>query len=611
MLAPRVLAPLVLVSLCAAPALARAQEGLASGSASQVLEELEAWDVEAAEAIVRRLALENPDDPGVRFLEARVAFELGEYDRAVELYDAALGDRAAGSPDYSLAVAAAKEARGTVVEESAHFTIRYKPGRDAALVPYAVEALEAAFDALTKDLGYAPPRKVRVEFYGSAKALARVSSLTEEAIKTTGTIALCKYNRLMVTSPRALVRGYEWQDTLAHEFVHFLVTRKSRNTVPIWLHEGMAKYLETRWRGPAGLALEPAAEVLLARAVKADKLITFQRMHPSIAMLPSQEDAALAFAEVFTAIEFVDRKATMNGVQSIIERMRAGKTDREAVSLALALPFERFEAQWKASLRTRPLPKGARELEKLQFQDEKQQARRKEKENSWDRGELGGIANPEARKHAHLGELFRGRNRLGPAALEFERAIQLAGPSYPPLARKYALVKIAGGQGADAEKALRASLAEYPNDDTNHLLLGQVLVQSGRAAEAGRHFMVANQRNPFDPGIHAGLLAVARALGDAGLESRERDVIAILGGTKTTWRAAVPGGVVSLGYLRIETPVGARVVIDGVDTGLTTPVSEHPLAAGSHVVRLELEGAERIERTVTIAADQLVPFPQP
>lgn len=591
----------------AAPAVA---EGPASGSAAEVLELLEAWDVEAAEALVQQLARERPDDPGVRFLQARVAFELGEYERAAELYGAALGDRAAGSEDYALATSAAKEARNTVVEESAHFTVRYKPGRDAALVPYALESLEAAWDALTKDLDFTPPRKVRVEFYGSAKALARVSTLSEEAIKTTGTIALCKYNRLMVTSPRALVRGYEWQDTLAHEFVHFLITRKSRNTVPIWLHEGIAKYLETRWRGPAGLALEPGAEVLLARAVKADKLITFARMHPSIALLPSQEDAALAFAEVFTAIEFVDRRASMKGVQQIIEQLRAGKSDREAVSLAVGLPFEKFEAQWKASLRKRPLPKSMRGLEKLEFQDEKQQARKKEGEKSWDRGELGGLEDADARKHAHLGELFRARNRLGPAAIEFERAIKIAGPSYPPLARKYALVKLATGHGADAEKALRASLADYPHEATNHLLLGQILVQTGRAAEAGPHFLEANQRNPFDPDIHAGLLAVGTATGNSGLVSREQDVLAILQGRKSTWRAAAPGGVVAVGYLRIEAPAGARVVIDGVDTGLTAPVAEHPLTAGSHVVRLELEDGQVLEHTLEIGADQLVPFPQ-
>ena len=58
-------------------------------------------------------------------------------------------------------------------------------------------------------------------------------ALTEEEIKTSGTIALCKYNRLMITSPRDLVYGYGWADTVAHELIHLLINRRSRNTVPI------------------------------------------------------------------------------------------------------------------------------------------------------------------------------------------------------------------------------------------------------------------------------------------------------------------------------------------------------------------------------------------
>jgi tetratricopeptide (TPR) repeat protein len=491
--------------------------------------------------------------------------------------------------------------------------VRYKPGKDAALVPYAIETMEAAWAALSKDLGYEPPKKVRLEFYSSPKALARVSSLSEEAIKTTGTIALCKYNRLMVTSPRALWRGYEWQDTVTHEFTHFMVSRKSRNTVPIWIHEGIAKYLETRWRGKAGLALDPGAELLLARAVKNDKLIPFARMHPSIAMLPSQEDAATAFAEVFTAIEFVDRKLGMAGVRAIIDNLKAGKSDREAVSAALGMSFEQFEKQWKASLKSRPYPKNAPPIEKLVFKDERKTETKAEREKSYERGELGSLPTPEARQHAHLGELLRARNRLVAASIEYEKAIKAAGDKgreFPPLARKYALTKLALNQGSDAEQILRTSLKAYPEDETNHLLLGRVLVGANRAAEAKEHFEIALQRDPFDPEIHAGLIAVAKATKDSGLEAREKDVLKILLGEKLTWRAPEPGKNTLIGFLRIEAPAGARVFVDGVDTGLTSPVEEHALPAGSHVVKLVPEKGDAIERTVVINPDELVPFPQ-
>ncbi|SVC79051.1 uncharacterized protein METZ01_LOCUS331905, partial [marine metagenome] len=34
-----------------------------------------------------------------------------------------------------------------------------------------------------------------------------------EDIATSGTVALCKYNRIMIISPGSLVRGYNWMDS--------------------------------------------------------------------------------------------------------------------------------------------------------------------------------------------------------------------------------------------------------------------------------------------------------------------------------------------------------------------------------------------------------------
>lgn len=141
--------------------------------------------------------------------------------------------------------------------ESEHFIFLYPPGKDAVLAPWALEALEAQRAALLEDLGYAPPGKVRIELVNDASELARASTLSKKEIDATGTIAICKFNKLIVTSPKAVLKGYDWLDTLAHEYTHLVVTQKGHNSVPIWLQEALAKYLESRWRGRAGQALPP------------------------------------------------------------------------------------------------------------------------------------------------------------------------------------------------------------------------------------------------------------------------------------------------------------------------------------------------------------------
>jgi len=580
-----------------------------SADARGAMELLEAWDVEGAESLLAELEKKAPDAPATRYVAGRVAFERGDYAQAAREYEEAFGDRAKDSDDWQLAAASEREMRGTVQEESAHFVLRYKPGRDALLVPYATDALEAQLRALGEDLGWKPARKVRVEFLTTPGALARLSDLPLEAVRTTGTVALCKYDKLLVSSPRALLQGYGWLDTLAHELTHLAVTRRSRNTVPIWLHEGIAKFLESRWNGAAGRAMEPGGEALLSRAVRRGTLVPFAKMHPSIALLPSAEEAALAYAEVFAAVELVHRKAGMAGLRAILDRQRDGQDFRQAVGGAVGMSFAQFEARWKESLRSRPAPPPDAQFERLVFRDEKKRESRKEREKSWDRGSLGTLANVQARKHAHLGELLRARGRTDAAAAELDKAVAIAGAEHPVLARKYAIVKLALGKPAEAERALRASLKRWPDEPANHALLGRVLAETGRAAEARGHLLAANAHDPFDPEIHEALLAAAKTLGDAGAVARETDVLAVIGGTKTTWTAALPGKAPeATGYLRIEKPGGARVFVDGVDTGLTTPVEEHALPAGKHVIRLEPEGAPPVERTVEVAPDALVPF---
>src|SRR5207253_2399876 len=294
-------------------------------------------------------------------------------DEAAKAY-AEAQERGAGSApenDARLARAAAEETKGNEVFESAHFVLRTRPGKDTLLAPYALEALEKAYTGLTKDLGIEPPQKVRVEIYDSARSLARVSPLTIDQIKNSGTIALCKYNRLMVTSPKALLRGYPWLDTVSHEFVHYLVTQKGRNTVPIWLQEGLAKFLETRWRGAPGMAVDDMSISLLQDAAKKDKLIPFAKMHPSIAMLPTQEQAALAFAEVEAAIRLLYQRGGQPALTELVSAMAAGMTDEEAVAQAYGKSFAEFEADWQAELkkpRAKEVPHIARRYAFAQMQ---------------------------------------------------------------------------------------------------------------------------------------------------------------------------------------------------------------------------------------------------
>ncbi len=522
---------LLLVTLAALPAPARSTSQIAE----RIDSDLEAWDIEGAQRGLDELTSEDRGSVAAAYFRARVLFEQGKYAESVAAFGEARSRGAAQINGFEaqarLAQAAADEVKGDEAQESAHFVVYTRPGKDALLVPYALEALEKAYAALTRDLGYSPPAKVRVEVYETAQALARVSPLTVAEIKASGTIALCKYNRLMITSPRALLRGYAWLDTLSHEFVHYLVTRKGRNAVPIWLQEGLAKFLETRWRGAPGQAVDETSTGLLTRAARDRKLIPFAAMHPSIAKLPTQEMAALAFAEVESAIKLLHQRGGQQALTELVAAMATGFSDENAVAQAYGKPFAQFEQEWRADLlkpRREPAsqaPGSARPLasRKLIF---KEDARKKGAGAAQDAVEER-PTDPEAKRAVRLGEIFFARRRWAAAALEYGKARARLSREVPLLARRYAFAQIQLGRLGEAESALAAAVSRDPQDEAAQVLYARVLEKRGEYLKARSALDAGISVDPFDPELHDVYLAVAKGLKDDALIEREKRALAL------------------------------------------------------------------------------------
>src|SRR5687768_6131990 len=97
--------------------------------------------------------------------------------------------------------------------------------------------------------------------------------------------------------------------------------------------------------------MSPSMLALLGDRVRKNELIPFEKMHPSIALLPTAEDAATAFAEVYFAIDLIHREQGPAGLRTIIDQLRSGKDDKTAVATATGRSFPAFEKAWLAHVR--------------------------------------------------------------------------------------------------------------------------------------------------------------------------------------------------------------------------------------------------------------------
>ncbi len=509
-------------------------KGEAKARLQNVEQSLSDWDIEGARRELEAAEKVAPKDTEpVRYFRGRLLFEEGRYAEAIKELEGA-GVRDKPGSWLRLVKDTARITEKYEKQESDHFIFMYPPGKDAVLAPWALDGLESMAKAMEADLGFKPKGKVRIEIVSNARELSQVSTLTKKQIQDTGTIAICKFNKLMVTSPKALVHGYDWLDTVSHEYVHYAVSNVSRNTVPIWLHEGLAKYLESRWRGPYGAAMTPSTLALLGSRVRSNTLVPFEKMHPSMALLPTAEDAATAFAEVYFAIDLLFQREGSKGLKELLQQMAGGESDQRSVAFVFKAPFPQFEKAWLAHVKKQPFPKELiprsqkERKEELVGGDgaEKKDEKKKKKDVSF--GDFKEVEEVDARRWAHLGELMREHNRAKAAAEHFQLAWNVVKDRYESISNKYALTLLELKRFDEAEKVLRGSLTMHPGSGPTSVHLGRILLRKNDWTKARDAYLDALAVNPFDPEVHLALFTCYERLGDAKLQARTKAAFLVL-----------------------------------------------------------------------------------
>ncbi len=593
----RLVSGVLALALAAAASTSGRAETPSVSDVREGLKALEEWRFDEASRLVGPMAAQGPADAVSLALVASVKFHFGDYDGARELFRHAAE---AGAPaslliDQRPAEAAADATRGYRETYSDRFVLRYPPGRDAILEPFAFATLDRAYEALTALLGFSPASRVLVEIYPSAQTLANVSSLTASEIQNSGTIALCKWNRLMATSPRGVVFGYAWRDTLAHELAHLLIGGASKNTAPIWLHEGLAKYVETAWRGDVGEGISVDQQRRLKRAAQEDELIPFSAMHPSMAKLPTQEDTALAFAEVFTFIEYLVQLKDWVGIQSLLAGLADGESVDEALSSVYGAPLSGLEPRWQAYLRRRPVEvppeshvvKGSYPIVL------------KDRPDTPD-DELHGL-DEQTRRFARAADLLYARGRIVAAQRELEKAIARAPTG--PLSSKLALVALQAGDLDAAEVAARQASAASPHLAGPSITLAEVLVRRDKLDEARTPLIRAVDVNPFDPRLHRLTLQVEGSGGDPARIAHAQRALELMEAPPRP-----PSWDLGQGALvRVEGPAFSRVYLSReggpfIPTRAVTPTIPFSVRPGTYRVRLLPPQGEPLETEVQVLA---------
>ncbi|HLK36235.1 MAG TPA: hypothetical protein VKU41_05745 [Polyangiaceae bacterium] len=307
-----------------------------------------------------RRELEGADgsDPRVALEKARLAVDELDCDGAAAILARAevqktedgdvLADIARGCQRVTAAlVRDADDARA--------IEVLWQDEHDRALGPLLMDTIARARDALSRDLGVDWPRPTRVVVVRDLLSLSAMTGLPYRSAQTTGTVAVAKWGRVNLLSPRASLHGFAWRDTVAHELTHLAVTRATADRAPLWLQEGVAKNEEVRWRDPGPFDDRPSPESVTQRGAELGLTLPLDRLGPSVAMLPSADAAAVAFAEVTSFVRFYMSSGTgTSALRDLLAGLREGKNPDAALVAASGADLKAWDVRWKAYLASRP-----------------------------------------------------------------------------------------------------------------------------------------------------------------------------------------------------------------------------------------------------------------
>ena len=500
---------LLLLTFSVSPALAEGG-GTVAQSLREVEEAMARWDVPRARAALELIPSDS--GPSVLWYQGQAAFLAGEYADARDWFGR-IPRRTHGTANLERMKALTRDSLALTLAlapyESENFTLYLDPGRDAVLAAAALAALEAAREKAGDWVGWRPAEKVRVEIVPDVKSFERVSGLTRDEIERSGAVGICKFNKIMILSPRVLIQGYRWRDALAHEVIHYLLVRLSAGRAPVWLQEGTARYGDTLWRSKKSLWLGRIEEGLLAGALKEEGLISFAGMSDSLVRLPTMRKVRLAFAQCALAVEYLLAEWGVEGLRGVLKGLAEERSPQAENSMenVLGVGPAAFEEGWRAYLRER----GFREAEGLTTPGFRLhpggQAGAAEE---WDLGRWQPL---EARRHIRLGDMLRSRQRRGGALKEYRKALEVA-PFSPYVLNRMGRVMLEMKREQEAHEMFVKAAEAAPDYPASYAGLAEVLALTGRWEASREALEVYLEINPFNPVVWKDLGSVHMELGE-------------------------------------------------------------------------------------------------
>ncbi len=409
------------------------------------------------------------------------------------------------------------------VLETSNFSIRYQAGRDEAMIEFLPAVMESAYSRLSKIFQFERDEKIIVELMPDYELFSYASALTKKQIETTGTVALCVENRVVVLTPRRVAMGYYWPNVISHEFIHYIMTKIGGDSVPLWFHEGVAKFFEGRWDAEIQPPLEDSLQTRLAQALAANSLVTFEQMYPSFAALPTPQLAQLAYAQTASMIEFICDKKGTDFIPDLLREVDEKNTVETILGTAFERDIDGFLELWKSWAHIRDYKKSA------ELSDEDSAVTLLDSDFGAEKLDALSEEDESIKKHTRLGDLLLDNHRYGPALKEYAKATADQKEPYSrQMMMRFLVCYEHLSRGQEMITLIDEQITNWKMDPTMLKYKAMAFMRLDNTDEAKSMLIQAVRVNPFDPKVHELRRRVAESEGDSETLEQVQKLLDIL-----------------------------------------------------------------------------------
>ena len=288
----------------------------------------------------------NPKDIFYLYLASRCEFELNNYDETVVLCERALEEIGEGGNPYKesllellrKAKEAAASTSDSTQDEDQRFVITFAGNSRDDLGDVTFEMLNDIYYDVTSLLNYDPDVKINVIFF-----------LTDDYYKRGKDWSAASTCGLQIMVP--LKSGYKDETyvkgLLAHEFTHAIINLKTSNRAPIWVHEGLAQYLEYSTAYGSPEVLRPDYENILQNDFLENGLfIPLNKVQAYIGG-KDRKDVSRGYVASYLAMRCMADFYGEQSFDTLLSSLGKGKTIQEAVKEATGNEYSDFQDDLK------------------------------------------------------------------------------------------------------------------------------------------------------------------------------------------------------------------------------------------------------------------------